>query len=98
MRKDPIIKTNSKPIEKCFSLLSQVFFIVTITLLWSDELFVFVINISLFFPFVFGVLGIIAGWFGIKGSVRISLLVINSLALAFYLIVFLIGTGGFRQP
>jgi len=52
----------------------------------------------LFLPFVLGMLGIIFGWAGIKGEVRISLLFINSLALIFYLFAFLIGTFGFKQP
>lgn len=46
----------------------------------------------------FGAIGIILGWFGIKGGVRGTLLVANILAIIFYLIVFLMGTVGFQQP
>lgn len=93
-----IIKSDSKKLQKCFSLLSGVFFILTISPLWSEEIFGFFIEISLLLPFVFSVLGIIFGWAGIKGEVRISLLFINSLAFIFYLFVFLLGTFGFKQP
>ena len=89
---------NSKTLYKCFSFLSGVFFILTISPLLSEEIFDILIKISLFLPFVLGMLGIIFGWFGIKGEVRISLLFINSLAFIFYLFAFLIGTFGFKQP
>lgn len=93
-----IIKSNSKILKKCFSLLSGVFFILTISPLLSEEIFDFLLKISLLLPFMFGVLGIIFGWAGIKGEVRISLLFINTLAFIFYLFVFLIGIFGFKQP
>ncbi|MCM3757140.1 hypothetical protein M3197_06515 [Sporosarcina aquimarina] len=93
-----ILKSDSQTNTKIFSALSGVFLILMLTPLWSDSLFMSFINISLFFPFVFGFLGIILGWFGIKGGVRGVLLFSNILAMVFYLIVFLIGTVGFQQP
>jgi len=93
-----IIKSDSKTLQKFFSLLSGVFFILTISPLLSEVIFDFLIKISLFLPFVLGMLGIIFGWAGIKGEVRISLLFINSLAFLFYLLAFLMGTFGFKQP
>ncbi|MGN7408633.1 hypothetical protein [Sporosarcina sp. SAFN-010] len=93
-----ILKCDSKTSSTIFSLLSGIFLILTIAPLWSDKLFTIFINISAFFPFVLGALGIILGWFGIKGGVRGILLVTNILAIFFYLIVFLIGTVGFQEP
>jgi|SRR5690625_22654 len=93
-----IIKSKSKNVEKCFSLFSLVLFMLTTASFWNNKLFDFIIDISLFLPFVLGVLGVIFGWFGIKGNVRISLIGINILALFFYLIVFLMGTVGFQEP
>jgi hypothetical protein len=92
-----IVKNNSKITEKIFSLLSLVFAVLTIIPILS-EVFSFVLNLSFFLPFVFGVLGIIFGWFGIKRDLRISLIGINVLALGFYLIVFLMATVGFQEP
>lgn len=93
-----ILKCDSKTSSKIFSIFSGLFLILAITPLWSDNLFTIFINISAFFPFVLGALGIILGWFGIKGGVRGVLLFSNILALFFYLIVFLIGTVGFQEP
>ncbi|WP_025784582.1 hypothetical protein [Sporosarcina sp. D27] len=93
-----IVKSDSQTSAKIFSVLSGGILILILTPLWSDRLFTIFINISLFFPFVFGILGIIFGWFGIKGGVRGVLLFTNILATVFYLIVFLIGTVGFQQP
>jgi len=68
------------------------------TPVWNKRLFDYIIDISLFLPFVFGVLGIIFGWFGIKEGTRASFILINILALLFYFIVFLVGTIGFQEP
>ncbi|MFJ7973693.1 hypothetical protein [Psychrobacillus sp. NPDC096389] len=69
----------------------------TISMLWSEAIFVFIIKLNSLLPFLFSVLGIIFGWVGIKGEVRIGLLFINSLALIFYLFLFLLGTFGFKE-
>lgn len=79
--------SNSKTIHKCFSFLSVTFFILTISPLLSEETFDFFLKISLFLPFVLGMLGIIFGLAGIK-ELRISLLFINSLAFICYSIYF----------
>ncbi len=92
-----IVKSNSKIKDKIFSFLSLVFAVLTIIPILS-EVFSFVLNMSLYLPFMFGVLGILFGWFGIKGDLRISLIGINVLVLGFYLFVFLMATVGFQEP
>ncbi|KKE80744.1 MULTISPECIES: hypothetical protein [Bacillaceae] len=92
-----IIKSNSKITEKYFSLLSLVFAALTILPILSES-FSFILKLSFFLPFVFGVLGIVLGWLGIKGDLRISLIGLNVLALGFYFIVFLMATVGFQEP
>lgn len=89
-----VLKRKSKAIEKCFSLLSLVFFLLITSLFWSDK----VIDISLFLPFVLGALGVILGWFGIKGDLRISLILLNLLALIMYSVLFFVATVGFQDP
>jgi len=87
-----VLKSKSKTIEKCLSLVSLILFI--ISLLWSDK----VIDMSLFLPFVLGVFGIMLGWFGIKGDLRISLVGLNVFALMFYAVAFFAATVGFQEP
>lgn len=93
-----VIKSKSKSIEKSFSFLSLLMFTLIATPIWNERIFDYIIDISPFLPFVFGVLGILFGWFGIKEGTRVSFILINSLALLFYLIVFLMGTVGFQEP
>lgn len=92
-----VLKSDSKASSKVFSLLSGGFLILTITPMWSFSLFMIFIDISPFLPFLIGTLGIIFGWFGVKEEVRVILLFTNSLAMLFYLFVFLMGTFGFQQ-
>lgn len=93
-----VIKSKSKSIEKSFSFLSLLMFMLIATPIWNERIFDYIIDISPFLPFVFGLLGILFGWFGIKEGTRASFILINSLALLFYLIVFLMGTVGFQEP
>ena len=93
-----IIKSDTKTYAKVFSILSGLFLILILTPMWSFSLFVTFLNLSLFSPFIFGALGIILSCFGVKGGVRGTLLVVNILAMIFYLFVFLMGTVGFQQP
>ncbi|WP_337019195.1 hypothetical protein [Oceanobacillus massiliensis] len=92
-----IIKSNSQPVEKIFSLLSLIFVGLTI-LSFLSEFFSFIIKLSFYIPFGSGVLGIILGWFGIKGDLRISLIGLNVLTLGFYIFIFLMATVGFQGP
>lgn len=93
-----VIKARSKSIEKSFSFLSLLMFMLMVTPIWNESLFDYIIDISLVLPFVFGALGILFGWFGIKEGTRASFILINILALLLYLIVFLVGTIGFQEP
>lgn len=93
-----IIKSASKVSSKVLSLLSGLLLILTIMPFWNESLFSYLININVFLPFAFGVLGVVFGWLGIKDGVRGFLVTANSLAIAFYLIIFLIGTFGFQEP
>lgn len=93
-----VLKSGSTTMSKIYSLLSGGFLIFTITPVWSLGLFMIFIDISPILPFVIGALGIIFGWFGVKGEVRGILLFANILAMFFYLFVFLIGAFGFQQP
>src|SRR5690625_701320 len=89
-----ILKSKSKTIKKCLSLLSLVFFLLIIFVFWSDK----VIELSLFLPFVLGTLGIILGWLGIKGDLRISLIGLNLITLIIYFVLFFAATVGFQEP
>lgn len=92
-----IAKSKSKIIEKVYSQLSLVFAALTILPVLSES-FSTILNFSLFLPFVFGVFGIVFGWLGIKGDLRISLIGLNILFLISYFIVFLMATVGFQEP
>lgn len=93
-----ILKNESKINSKILSLLSVVLLILTISPLWSDKLFLAILELSLFWPFVFGLAGILFAWIGIKGEVRVILLFTNILAIGFYFVVYVMGTFGFQQP
>lgn len=93
-----VLKSDTKTSSKTFSLLSGALFILAIAPLWSASLFTILTDISLFLPFIIGILGIILGWFGVKEGVRGVLLFSNTFAILFYLFVFLIGIFGFQEP
>lgn len=73
-------------------------FMVATTPIWNESLFDAMIEKSIFIPFIAGIVGIFFGWVGIKGGKRASFVLINILAVLFYLTVFLIGTIGFQEP
>jgi hypothetical protein len=89
-----VLKSKSAVIKKCFSLISLILFILIISVFWSDK----VISISMVLPFVLGIFGIILGWFGIRGDLRISLIGLNLFALVIYSFLFLAATVGFQEP
>lgn len=93
-----VIKAKSKSMEKSFSYLSLLMFMLMVSPIWNERIFDYIVDISPFLPFVFGLLGIIFGWFGVKEGTRASFILINILALLFYLIIFLMGTVGFQEP
>ncbi|WP_200411200.1 hypothetical protein [Virgibacillus salexigens] len=83
-----IIKQRAKLKLKVFSLLAVICFAFN-SLLWNEKIFVFVTDINPFLPIVSGVLGIIFGWYGMKGDVRISILLANTLTFILYLLLFI---------
>ena len=93
-----LIKSRATTREKWYSFASMIFLLLVISPIWYERLFDFMIGVSLFLPFVLGMLGAIFGWQGIKGSVRWGLNGLNALALVFYTVVFLAGTIGFKEP
>lgn len=93
-----ILKNDAKSSPKLFSLFSGAFLILTIAPLWSFSLFMVLIDISSFLPFIIGGFGILFGWFGVKEGVRGVLLFTNILAILCYLFVFLSGAFGFQAP
>lgn len=93
-----VFKSDAETSSKAFSLLSGALLILAIAPLWSTNLFMILIEISTFSPFIIGVLGIIFGWFGVKDGVRGTLVITNILAILFYLFIFLIGVFGFQEP
>ena len=74
---------DSRISSKLFSVLSGLFILLTIAPLWNDNLFTFFISINIYFPFYFGCLAAIIGWFGVKGGVRGSLLVTSFVVMIF---------------
>lgn len=91
-------------LKKSFSLLSAVFLLLTVFPVippfdkWGDKLFVFILEISIYLPFIFGVIGILFALVGVKGNIKITLVIANILGLFLFLIIFLMGTIGFQEP
>lgn len=84
--------------ERIFSFLSMYLAALTLAVQWNESLLLFIGRISLYLPFIFGIAGVILGWLGLKGDVRISLSLINVLALGYYLVLFFVATVGFQEP
>ncbi|MGM0830277.1 MAG: hypothetical protein ACQEU4_18805 [Bacillota bacterium] len=65
--------------KKYYSIFSGVFFIMAIFPLiagltkWGNEIYVAVLNISIFLPLIFGVLGLIFALIGMNGKVKLVL-------------------------
>jgi len=87
-----------------FSTISILSFIITFFMLgydstkWYGSFFNFLYDISIFTPFALGGLGIISAFFGIKGDIRIVLIVLNAFLLLIFLGAYLIGVFGFQHP
>ncbi|MCC2248965.1 hypothetical protein JUJ52_03200 [Virgibacillus sp. AGTR] len=88
--------------KRFFSILSVFFFIMTILLIlyipnqreWENALFEYILE----FPFIFGGLGIVSALLGVKGSTKITLILLISIVMVWYLFVYLMGTVGFQEP
>jgi hypothetical protein len=90
--------------KKNYSILSVVFFIMAIFPLiagltkWGNPIYVAVLNISVFLPLIFGVLGLIFAFIGIKGSVKVSLVLVNVLSVSLSSFLVFVAFFGFKQP
>ncbi|GGH73424.1 hypothetical protein JOD43_000065 [Pullulanibacillus pueri] len=89
-------------LRKTFSVGSGLCFLVTLLPLIGEkfglQVYQLMISIHSFFPFELNALGLILGWFGMKGNLRVALLILNLLSLFFHLFVFLMATYGFQEP
>lgn len=86
------VKIRSKEVfrvskKKLFSIFSGLFFVLgTVPLLfslsgWEDSFYVTVINISLFLPLIFSILGLVFAFIGIKGKIKLILVLGNLIGL-----------------
>lgn len=58
----------------------------------------FFLNVSPYLPVAFVVLGLVFAFFSIKGLVRMTLLLLNSLSLLLLILIVYAGIFGFREP
>ncbi|MYL53909.1 hypothetical protein GLW08_11230 [Pontibacillus yanchengensis] len=90
-------------VKKYYSFLSGAFFIFAVFPLiagltkWGNELYIAVINISIFLPLILGILGLIFALIGIKGKVKVSLVIMNVLGVFLSIFLVYIGMYGFQQ-
>ncbi|MCR8848286.1 hypothetical protein NQ095_07720 [Rossellomorea sp. SC111] len=89
--------------KKYYSILSGVFFIMaTFPIMagltkWGNELYKTVLNASIFLPLILGVMGLIFALIGIKGKVKVSLVLLNVLGLTLSLFLVFVAMYGFQQ-
>ena len=83
--------------RKIFSVLSAVFFILTIVT-YEGGFNDFFLEFSPYSLAAFGILGLLFAIFSIKGPIRILLVILNSLTLLVFLFVVLIAIFGFKEP
>jgi hypothetical protein len=90
--------------KKYYSILSGVFFIMAVFPIvagltnWGNELYVVVLNVSIFLPLILGVLGFIFALFGIKGKVKGSLVLLNIVGVSLSAFLVFIAMYGLQQP
>jgi len=90
--------------QKIFSSLSFIFFLLTIFMFgydsgkWYSDFYESLYDVSIFMPFILGGLGILTAIFGVKGNIRGILIIFNSYMLIMFLLAFLMGTFGFKEP
>ncbi len=87
-----------------YSILSAIFFalmILPLALPYSSSGFnlleAFLI-ISIYLPIIFGLTGLILAIIGVKGQVRLYLVLFNVFGLVFYIVVTFVGIFGFKEP
>jgi len=85
--------------KKIYSYLSVLFLILMLSpLVAGDEYFLLILDISIFLPIIWGVLGVFFGMLGVKGLIRVYIVVANLFVLVFYILITFIGIYGFQQP
>ena len=92
--------------KKVYSSLAVFFLILMISPLAAmsllgakgDAYFNFILDISIFLPLIWGILGVFFGMIGVKGLVRVCIVVANLYVLGYYVLVTIMGLYGFRQP
>ena len=92
--------------KKIYSSLAVFFLILMISPLAAmsflgakgDAYFNFILDISIFLPLIWGVLGVFFGMIGVKGLVRVCIVVANLYVLGYYVLVTIMGLYGFKQP
>ena len=90
--------------KKVFTALSgiclflAVFPLIFMTTDWGAALFSALINTSIFLPLLLGILGCVFALLGLKGSMRVSLILLNGLSILLILFVLFIAFFGFKEP
>ena len=90
--------------KKVFTALSGIcFFLAAFPLIfmttdWGAALFSALINISIFLPLLIGILGCVFALLGLKGSMRVYLILLNGLSILLILFVLFIAYFGFKEP
>ena len=91
-------------LKKIFSILSALCFalmILPLILPFSMngfDLLEVILNINIFLPIILGVAGIVLGLIGMKGQLRLYLVLFNAFGLGFYLLTTFMGLFGFKEP
>lgn len=65
---------------------------------WYGSFFKFLYDLSIFKQFILGGLGVISAILGIKGDIRMILIVLNAFLMFLFRGVYLIGVYGFQNP
>lgn len=90
--------------EKIFTGLSAVCLVLAFLLFnfdattWYGKFIDFLYDISIFTPLIIGVLGIISAFLGMKGPIRVILILLNSFSLLVFLFVISMAIFGFQEP
>ena len=92
--------------KKIYSALAVFFLILMISPLAAmsflgargDKYLEFILGISIFLPLIWGVLGVFFGMIGVKGLVRVCIVVANLYVLGYYVLITIMGIYGFQEP
>ena len=62
------------------------------------DLLGFILDINFYLPLIFGAAGIILGLLGVKGNVRLYLVLFNACGLGIYVFITFVAFFGFKEP